>query len=649
MSTKASVYPVPEFASSTTLISGEQYKAMYQHSIKNPDSFWAEQAKIIDWMQPFKTVKDTSFNKEDFRIKWFADGTLNVCANCVDRHLPHNKDKIAFIFEGNEPGNVRHISYEELYHHVCRFANVLKKHGVKKGDVVTLYMPMIPEAIYAMLACARLGAIHSVVFGGFSANALAGRLDDCRSKIVITADGSQRGLKTIPLKETVDLALTKTEQETVQTVLTIKHTGAGCPMKEGQDLWYHEEARTVQDECAYEEMGAEDPLFILYTSGSTGTPKGVLHTSGGYLTYAALTHKYVFDYHDSDVYWCTADVGWITGHSYVVYGPLANGATSVIFEGVPTYPDSSRFWQIVDHHKVSIFYTAPTAIRSLMSRGDDYVTRTNRSSLRILGSVGEPLNPEAWHWYYNLVGRSTCPIVDTWWQTETGGILLTPLPGAMSLKPGSVARPFFGIQPVLLDKDGKEIRGSGTGSLAIKESWPGQMRGIYKDPERFFKTYFNSFKGYYFSEDGARRDKDGYYWITGRLDDIINVSGHRIGTAEIEAAINNHPQVAESAVIGIPHDIKGEGLFAFIILKRGAHAGISFASDLLQLIRRDVGSFAQPEKMVIVPGLPKTRSGKIMRRILRKIATGKIEDIGDTSTLSEPRIVNKISDIVLST
>ena len=646
MSAEASLYPVPEFASNQAHISPEQYEVLYKESIENPEAFWKKQAQILDWIKPFKTVKDTSFNKENFRIKWFADGTLNVCANCVDRHLPHNKDKTAFIFEGNEPGNVRHISYQELYHHVCRFANVLKKQGVQKGDVVTLYMPMIPEAAYAMLACARLGAIHSVVFGGFSAEALAGRLDDCRSKIIITADGSQRGPKTIPLKETVDLALTKTTKQSVQKVITVKHTGANCHMVEGQDLWYHEEARHVQDECAYEEMGAEDPLFILYTSGSTGKPKGVLHTSGGYLTYAALTHKYVFDYHENDVYWCTADVGWITGHSYVLYGPLANGATSVIFEGVPTYPDASRFWQVVDDHKVSIFYTAPTAIRSLMSLGDDYVSKTNRSSLRILGSVGEPLNPEAWHWYYNKVGRAKCPIVDTWWQTETGGILLTPLPGAMSLKPGSVARPFFGVQPTLLNKDGAEIKGEGTASLVIKDSWPGQMRGVYQDDERFFKTYFQNFPGYYSSEDGARRDEDDYYWITGRLDDIINVSGHRIGTAEVEAAINNHPHVAESAVVGIPHDIKGEGLFAFITLKAGINIKPVFQDELLSLIGRHIGSFAKSDTIVIVPGLPKTRSGKIMRRILRKIAMGKTDEIGDTSTLSEPRIVNKILGLV---
>lgn len=640
------LYPVLKTPPLKPHISAKQYETLYEQSIKDPDAFWAKQAKIINWIKPFTVVKDTSFQEEDFRIRWFADGTLNVCANCVDRHLPQKKDKIAFIFEGNERDDTRHISYQDLYDHVCRFANVLKRHKVQKGDVVTLYMPMIPEAIYAMLACARIGAIHSVVFGGFSAEALAERLDDCESKVIITADGAQRGTKTIPLKETVDLALTKTKKETALTVLTIKHTGATCPLKEGRDFWFHEEEQHVDKDCPYEEMNAEDPLFILYTSGSTGKPKGVLHTSGGYLTYAALTHKYVFDYHEEDVYWCSADVGWITGHSYVVYGPLANGATSLIFEGVPTYPDASRFWDIIDQHKVSIFYTAPTVIRSLMSKGNDYVTKTKHPSLRILGSVGEPLNPEAWQWYYSLVGQNKCPLVDTWWQTETGGILITPLPGATPLKPGSVAKPFFGVQPALLNENGHIMRGAGMGSLVIKDSWPGQMRGVYKDPERFFKTYFSTFKGYYSSEDGARRDKEGYYWMTGRMDDIINISGHRIGTAEVEAAINTHPQVAESAVIGVPHPIKGEGLFAFIILKSGEKTVHIFQDEVLNIVGQRIGSFAKPDTLLIVPGLPKTRSGKIMRRLLRKIATGNVAQIGDTSTLAEPRIIDKIATLV---
>lgn len=643
------LYPVPKSPALKPHITAKQYETLYEQSIKDPTLFWSEQAKIIDWIKPFTIVKNTSFKEEDFHIRWFSDGTLNVCANCIDRHLPRRKNKIAYIFEGNEPDDVRHISYQDLYEHVCRFSNILKQHNVQKGDVVTLYMPMIPEAIYAMLACARIGAIHSVVFGGFSASALAGRLDDCESKIIITADGAQRGTKTIPLKDTVDLALTQAEKKTVETIITVKHTGATCPMKKGRDFWLHEEERQVDDECPYEEMKAEDPLFILYTSGSTGKPKGVVHTTGGYSAYAALTHKYVFDYHEDDVYWCTADVGWITGHSYVVYGPLANGATSLIFEGVPTYPDAARYWDIVDRHNVSIFYTAPTAIRSLMSKGDTFATKTKHPTLRILGSVGEPLNPEAWQWYYSLVGQEKCPVVDTWWQTETGGILLAPLPGAMDLKPGSVAKPFFGIQPELLNEKGQVINGVGTGNLVIKESWPGQMRGVYNDPGRFFKTYFSKFKGYYSSEDGAYRDKDGYYRITGRMDDIINISGHRVGTAEVEAAVNTHPQVAESAVIGIPHSIKGEALIAFVILKSGEGMHRVFKDEVLQAIGKNIGSFAKPEHVVIVPGLPKTRSGKIMRRLLRKIATGQISEIGDVSTLADPRIVDKISEILVKT
>ena len=628
-------------------IDAKRYQEMYQHSITDPDTFWRTQAQIIDWIRPFNTVKNVSFELQDFRIRWFDEGTLNVCVNCVDRHLPERANKIALLFEGNQPGQTQKITYQELYHHVCRFANVLKAHGVKKGDTVAIYMPMIPEVIYAMLACARIGAIHSIVFGGFSATALAGRLDDCEAKVVVTADAAQRGSKTIPLKETVDSALSLAQAGSAQRVIVVNHTKVNCPMQEGRDSWYHDLSHKVADTCPAEEMNAEDPLFILYTSGSTGTPKGVLHTSGGYLVYAAVTHKYIFDYRDDDIYWCTADAGWITGHSYVVYGPLANGATTLIFEGVPHYPTPSRFWEIIDQHQVTLFYTAPTAIRALMREGDHQLQGTTRKSLRILGSVGEPLNPEAWAWYHDLIGHGTCPVVDTWWQTETGGILLTPLPGGTDLKPGSVAKPFFGIEPALLNDHGQEIQGAGEGSLVIKDSWPGQMRTLYKDHQRFIDTYFTHFKNVYASGDGAKRDHEGDFWITGRVDDVINVSGHRLGTAEIEAALNKHAHVSESAVIGIPHAIKGEGIYAFILLKAGEPEHSNLHQELIQQVRHEIGAIATPDHVMVVPELPKTRSGKIMRRVLRKLATHQLDEIGDISTLSNPEAVDKIAKLLM--
>jgi acetyl-CoA synthetase len=629
-------------------ITAESYTTLYKQSLEDPDGFWREHAQILEWIKPFQTVKNTSFQKSTLSIRWFEEGTLNVCVNCVDRHLPARKDQVAFIFERNQPGQSRAITYQELYEEVCCFANVLKGLGVQKGDTVTIYMPMIPQTVYAILACARIGAIHSVVFGGFSATALAGRIEDCESKIVITADYGFRGTKRVALKEAVDKALEQSEKKTVTRVVVVKNDSEACPLQAPRDVWYHDLAQKAETTCPPEEMGAEDPLFILYTSGSTGKPKGVLHTSGGYLLYAALTHKYVFDYHEGDIFWCTADVGWITGHSYGVYGPLANGATSVLFEGIPTYPTPARFWEVVDQHKVTIFYTAPTAIRSLMGEGDSYLTTTTRKSLRILGSVGEPLNPEAWHWYHTKIGQSRCPIVDTWWQTETGGILITPLPGVSGMKPGSVAKPFFGVQPVLFDDQGQEIQGAGEGTLGLKDSWPGQMRGIYKDPKRFVETYFNSPEGVYTSGDGARRDEDGDYWITGREDDVIKVSGHRLGTAEIEAALDEHPLVSESAVVGIPHSIKGEGIVAFVILMGGKETPASLTQELLALVIQTIGALAKPEAIHVVPGLPKTRSGKIMRRILRKLATHQSDEIGDTSTLADPEIVDVIAEILKS-
>ncbi len=620
-----------------------QYFEMYQHSIDDNESFWAEQGKRIDWIKPFTQVKDISYAKESLHIKWYSDGTLNVCANCVDRHLIDKADQTAIIWEGDNPSNSVKVTYSELHKQVCRFANVLKKMGIVKGDRVTLYMPMIVEAAVAMLACARIGAVHSVVFGGFSAEALAGRIIDCKSKLVITADFSHRGGKTIPLKQNVDAAAGKEGVKNyLESILVIKNSDKDVVWNTELDHWYHDLVLNVSDECPAEEMNAEDPLFILYTSGSTGQPKGVLHTCGGYIVYASLTHQYVFDYHPGDIYWCTADVGWITGHSYIVYGPLANGATTLMFEGIPNYPDSSRFWQICDKHQVNTCYTAPTAIRSLMREGNALVKSTSRSSLTLLGSVGEPINPEAWQWYYDVVGEQRCPIVDTWWQTETGGILISPLPGATPLKPGSATRPFFGIQPALVDNKGKELSGAVDGVLVIKDSWPGQMRTIYGDHQRFVDTYFSTFEGMYFTGDGARRDEDGYYWITGRVDDVLSISGHRMGTAEIESALVAHSDVAEAAVVGYPHAIKGQGIYTFVTLNAGVDGNETLEKELVQWIRKEIGPIASPDFIQFSPDLPKTRSGKIMRRILRKIAEDDFSNLGDISTLADPSVVEKL-------
>ncbi|MEQ8295001.1 MAG: acetate--CoA ligase [Nitratireductor sp.] len=625
------------------LIDNDTYLKWYRDSIKNPDKFWAKHGKRIDWMKPFTTVKDTSFSGK-VAIKWFEDGRLNVSANCIDRHLKKRGDQVAIIWEGDNPYDDKKITYRELYDHVCRLANVMKKHGVKKGDRVTIYMPMIPEAAYAMLACTRIGAVHSVVFGGFSPDALAGRIVDCESTFVITADEGLRGGRTIPLKENTDkaVAIAARNKVDVKTVLVVRRTGGKTGWQEGRDLWYHDEVRTVKGDCKPEKMKAEDPLFILYTSGSTGQPKGVLHTSGGYLVYAAMTHEYVFDYHDGDVYWCTADVGWVTGHSYIVYGPLANGATTLMFEGVPNYPSASRFWEVVDKHQVNIFYTAPTAIRALMGAGDELVERTSRKSLRVLGSVGEPINPEAWEWYYKVVGEEKCPIVDTWWQTETGGIMITPLPGATELKAGSATRPFFGIQPQLVDNDGNVLDGAADGNLCIVDSWPGQMRTVYGDHERFVQTYFSTYKGKYFTGDGCRRDADGYYWITGRVDDVINVSGHRMGTAEVESALVAHDKVSEAAVVGYPHDVKGQGIYCYVTLMSGEAPDDDLKKELRDWVRSEIGPIASPDLIQFAPGLPKTRSGKIMRRILRKIAEDDFGALGDTSTLADPAVVDDL-------
>ena len=625
------------------LIDGDTYRKWYKDSIKDPDKFWGKHGKRIDWFKPYTKVKNASF-KGKVSIKWFEDGVTNVAYNCVDRHLKKRGDQVAIIWEGDNPYDDKKITYRELYEHVCRFANVLKAHGVKKGDRVTIYMPMIPEAAYAMLACARIGAIHSVVFGGFSPDSLAGRIEDGKSDFVITADQGLRGGKPIPLKENTDKAIAIAEKAgaKVRHVLVVRRTGGKINWVEGRDLWYHEEVREAKAECKPEPMKAEDPLFILYTSGSTGKPKGVLHTTGGYLVFASMTHQYVFDYHDGDVYWCTADVGWVTGHSYILYGPLANGATTLMFEGVPNYPDASRFWEVIDKHNVNIFYTAPTAIRALMGAGDDFVTRTSRKSLRVLGSVGEPINPEAWEWYYDVVGEKRCPVVDTWWQTETGGIMITPLPGATDLKAGSATLPFFGIQPQLVDGDGKEIEGAGAGNLCIAESWPGQMRTVYGDHERFVQTYFSTYKGKYFTGDGCRRDEDGYYWITGRVDDVINVSGHRLGTAEVESALVAHPKVSEAAVVGYPHDIKGQGIYAYVTLMAGESASEQLRSELVSWVRKEIGPIASPDLIQFAPSLPKTRSGKIMRRILRKIAEDEFSSLGDTSTLADPAVVDDL-------
>ncbi|MDG1019864.1 MAG: acetate--CoA ligase [Emcibacteraceae bacterium] len=635
------VYPVSATLSEQALINNDRYNELYEKSVSNPEEFWSEMGDRLDWIKKFTEVKDVSYEKNDLHIRWYGDGTLNACVNCVDRHLKDRADQTAIIFEGDDPNVSENITYQKLYKEVCRFSNVLKNAGAKKGDRITLYMPMIPEAVYAMLACARIGAVHSVVFGGFSPDALAGRIIDCESQIVITADEGMRGRKAIPLKANVDKALENPETN-VSKVIVVKATGNDVGYLEGRDIWYHEEAEKVSAECPAEEMKAEDPLFILYTSGSTGKPKGVLHTTGGYLVYASLTHKYVFDYHDGDIYWCTADVGWVTGHSYIVYGPLANGATTLVFEGVPNYPDASRFWQVCDKHKVNIFYTAPTAIRALMGAGDEFVRDTDRSSLRILGSVGEPINPEAWEWYYNVVGEEKCPIVDTWWQTETGGIMITPLPGATALKPGSATHPFFGIKPELVDGDGNILEGKAEGNLCIADSWPGQMRTVYGDHERFIQTYFSTYEGKYFTGDGCRRDGDGYYWITGRVDDVINVSGHRMGTAEVESALVAHDDVAEAAVVGFPHDIKGQGIYAYVTLMSGHDPSEELKKTLVQWVRKEIGPIATPDHIQFAPGLPKTRSGKIMRRILRKIAEDDYSNLGDTSTLADPSVVHDL-------
>ena len=622
-------------------IDKNKYKEMYQESISNPEEFWRKMGNRIDWITPFSKVKDTSFSHDDVSIKWYEDGSLNVSYNCIDRHLEKNRDKVAIIWESDEPSLSKKITYGELYKQVCRLSNIYKELGVNKGDRVILYMPMIPEAAYAMLACARIGAVHSVVFGGFSPEALASRITDCGASLVVTADEGPRGGKSVPLKENVNKAL---EISGDIKTLVVKRTGANIYMKENRDFSYNEMVDLVSETNEPEEMSAEDPLFILYTSGSTGKPKGVQHSNGGYIVYASLTHEYIFDYHQEDIYWCTADVGWITGHSYIVYGPLSNGATTLMFEGVPTYPDCSRFWQVCEKHKVNQFYTAPTAIRALMGQGDDFVNNCDLSSLRILGTVGEPINPEAWEWYNKVVGKGKCPIVDTWWQTETGGILITPLPGATATKPGSATTPFFGIKPVIIDpKTGQELIGNNVeGVLAFKDSWPSQMRTVYGDHDRFIKTYFSDFKGYYFSGDGCKRDKDGYYWITGRVDDVLNVSGHRMGTAEIESALVSHPLVSESAVVGYPHKIKGQGIYAFVTLMVGKNSTPELTQELEAWVRKEIGPIAKPDYIQWSPNLPKTRSGKIMRRILRKIAENKYEDLGDTSTLADPSVVKNL-------
>ena len=634
------IYPVPETFANRSNLTPERYASMYKASISDPEAFWGTMGQRLDWMTPYKTVKNVSWDKANLSVKWYEDGVLNVTSNCLDRHLASRGDKPAIIWEGDDPSESRTLTYRQLHGEVCRFANVMKKHGVKKGDRVTIYMPMILEASFAMLACARIGAVHSVVFGGFSPDALAGRITDCESTFVITADEGLRGTKRVPLKENCDAACEIAG--IVKTVLTVQHTGAEVDMTEGRDVWLHEALSDVNDHCPPEPMSAEDPLFILYTSGSTGKPKGVLHTTGGYLVWASMTHEYVFDLKEDDVYWCAADVGWVTGHTYIVYGPLANGATTVMFEGIPTYPDASRFWQVCDKHKVSLFYTAPTAIRALMREGEALVKSTSRKTLRLLGTVGEPINPEAWEWYFHVVGEGRCPIVDTWWQTETGGAMIVPLPGATQMKPGAGSHPFFGIVPALVDANGVTLEGEAEGNLIITDSWPGQMRTVYGDHQRFKDTYFAAYPGNYFTGDGCRRDKDGFYWITGRVDDVINVSGHRMGTAEVESALVSHDAVAEAAVVGYPHDIKGQGIYAYVTVRADVKADEALYKDLVKHVRAEIGPIATPDLIQFAPGLPKTRSGKIMRRILRKIAENDFGKLGDTSTLADPEVVDDL-------
>ena len=634
------LFPVPESAARRAHVDAAGYEEMYRRSIEDPDGFWAEQAGRIHWMEPFTEVRDASFARGDVHVRWFADGVLNASANCLDRHLSARGDRTAIVWEGDDPADSRHVSYAELHREVCKFANALKAQGARKGDRVTIYLPMIPELAVAVLACARIGAIHSVIFGGFSPESIAGRIQDCDSSLAVTADEGVRGGRTIPLKANMDEALARCPS--VGKCIVVRRTGGRVGWVEGRDVWYHEATEAASEDCPAEPMGAEDPLFILYTSGSTGKPKGVLHTTGGYLVYAATTHHYVFDYHDGDVYWCTADVGWITGHSYIVYGPLANGATTLMFEGLPNHPGPSRFWEVCDKHAVNVFYTAPTAIRALMREGDGPVKATDRSSLRLLGTVGEPINPEAWLWYYNVVGEGRCRIVDTWWQTETGGILISPLPGATPLKPGSATRPFFGVVPAVLDADSRVLEGACAGDLCLAGSWPGQMRTVFRDHDRFVETYFTRHEGYYFTADGCRRDADGYYWITGRVDDVINVSGHRLGTAEVESALVAHGEVAEAAVVGYPHDVKGQGIYAYVTLVAGAEPTEELRGALVRQVRKEIGPIAAPDLIQWAPGLPKTRSGKIMRRILRKIAANEHDALGDTTTLADPAVVGDL-------
>ena len=632
--------PVFENFKDSAHLTKDKYEEAYKFALDNPEAFWEKEGKRINWINPYTMVKDVTWSNNDVNIKWFYDGTLNASYNCIDRHLSDKSDQIAIIWEGDDPNESKKITYKELHQKVSKFANMMKHFGVQKGDRVTIYMPMIPEAAYAMLACSRIGAIHSVVFGGFSPDALAGRILDCDSKFLITADEGIRGGKIVPLKVNSDKALEQCPD--VKNVFVVKRTGGDIEMKEDRDLWYHEAVELVGDECPPEKMNAEDPLFILYTSGSTGKPKGVLHTTGGYIVYASYTHEIIFDYHDKDIYWCTADVGWVTGHSYIVYGPLANGATTLMFEGVPNYPSNSRFWEVCDKHSVNIFYTAPTAIRALMKEGDAPVKSTSRKSIRLLGTVGEPINPEAWMWYFNTVGEKKCPIVDTWWQTETGATLISPLPGATDLKPGSASKPLPGVRPVLLDSEGNILEGKNEGNLCIADSWPGQMRTVYGDHKRFIETYFSQYDGYYFTGDGCKRDEDGYYWITGRVDDVINVSGHRMGTAEVESALVSHEKVSEAAVVGFPHEIKGQGIYAYVTLNAGESGNEEIRKELIKWVRKEIGPIASPDLIQFAPNLPKTRSGKIMRRILRKIAENDYSELGDTSTLAEPMVVDEL-------